>query len=123
VALKVYTLGINGFAPRNVLDLLGEPQHIRQARVLIVAPTKTAAFHLAQDRHIGYTTLRDPEFRLACGNDMDGLREAGRLERPAIYVLPLNGGMRSPVAVLDADGPRIVGHLTGGAFVPEADQD
>lgn len=119
--LKVFGLGNHGFVGAAVLRALGEPPHVRQARVLIVAPNKAAAIEVAErcrsaEARVALPSKSDPEFRLATGRDVDALRAAGMCDEPGILVLPLTS-WRSPVVRVDADGVRRVGTLDGDRLV------
>lgn len=123
--LKAYTLGIHGFVAPVVGDLLGEPAHVRQASVLVVAETKRAAVGVAaRARGVPTPSLSDPEFRVATGNDVDALAAAGMLDEPTVLVTKLTASS-SPVVQVGPDGPTVVGEIKPdgsyrSVFVPVA---
>jgi hypothetical protein len=127
--LKVYTLGNNGFVGDAVRKAISQPEHVRQARMLISARTKADAIRLLEERRNrdnlaagAYTSVpapSDPEFRQATGNDVNALRAAGLLAEPDVLVLSLNGGRRGPVARVGMDGVRRLGVLDGDRLVTD----
>ncbi|MFY1595527.1 hypothetical protein [Micromonospora sp. WMMD737] len=103
--LKTYTAGINTHVHRDIFNLLEQPDHIRQARVLIVATTKAAA--IAFPASIGSRWVGTPyasEVRVASGSDVDALAAAGLLDAPAVFVMPNGGFPGTGVVRVDADG-------------------
>jgi len=108
--LKAYTLGVNGFVSRDVLDVLGEPAHRRQATVVIVAGSKLSACDLANAVGIR-ASHRDPETRMVNGWLIaDQLRDfAG--DTPGVFVMPLNHAEGDPVVEVHRDGVRVVGTI------------
>lgn len=85
--LKVFSTGNHGFIGPDVRDALGLPQHIRQARVLIVAATKRAASAMTDATYgIGFIRPTDSELRVAASPDVDALAEAGVLDRERVLV-------------------------------------
>ncbi|MGA3524133.1 hypothetical protein [Melissospora conviva] len=84
--MKTYTLGIHGFIGPDIGEALDLPSHIFQARILAVAATKADAAQVLADQGFFWNNMRDPEFRVASGNDVDALAAAGLLGEPAVYV-------------------------------------
>lgn len=122
--MKVYCLGNHGFVSALVRDALGLPSHVRQARVLVSARSKADAFRVLAERGMGPGSVRDPEFRVASGNDLDALAPSGLLNAPAVYAVSPRIGA---VVRIEADrSPTVVGRLeyTGRdhdlRFVPSA---
>lgn len=123
--LKTYTLGVHGFIRSDVNEPLGVAPHIRQARVLAVATTKAHAVQVYAAHGFPNITPSDSEFRVAMGNDLDALAEAGLLTEPSVWVLPSNfGGSRAVVRMQPGGVPQRVGRLERGdghrsVYVPE----
>ncbi len=111
--MRVFRLSLNGVSvPRAVEALLGFTGNRNQADVLVVAPSKAAAWGLANGMpSLGVPSLSDPEFRLAMGNDVDALAAAGQLDRPR--VLAYHPDRQDVVVEVHADGR----HLVVGRFV------
>ncbi|MEV1013818.1 hypothetical protein AB0I89_23995 [Micromonospora sp. NPDC049801] len=110
--LKTYAIGINTHVHSDIFAMLDQPNHIRQARVLVVAPNKAAAINYPSTlpgRWVG--TPYTSEVRVASGNDVDALAVAGVLDAPAAFVIPHTGWPGSGVVRVDADGPKLIGHL------------
>lgn len=128
--LKVFSLGNNGFIGSAVRDALGEPRHIRQAAVLVVAATKAAAIEVIErarsnpaGAYVALPTRSDPEFRVAAGNDVAALRAAGLLDTPTVLVTSNSGGPAAVVQV-GTGGVRRIGTLrrSGGGFTFVAEE-
>ncbi|MEU0078487.1 hypothetical protein ABZY58_11375 [Micromonospora tulbaghiae] len=123
--MKVFSLGVHGFIGNDVRDALGAPSHIRQARVLAVAPTKAAAVHVYAEHGFRGVRPSDSEFRVAMGNDVDALAEAGLLNEPGVWVLPSAiGGGDTVVRMQPGGAPQRAGRLdrdgrNRAVFVPE----
>lgn len=83
---KIFTLGVNGFVSPQIIAALGLPSHHRQARVLILAPTKRAAAELSTSRGI-LANARDKEMREATGDDVEALRWVFGGDVLGLYVL------------------------------------
>lgn len=119
--MKVFSLGNHGFIGREACDALDLPQHVRQARVLLIAASKAAAVRMCEDIRahspngvpISLPTLSDPEFRLATGNDVEALREAGLLDEPGVFVMPMLSRPGDAVVRVDTNGVRVIGTLGG----------
>lgn len=124
--MKAYTLGNHGFISSEVRDALGLPRHIRQASVLLVAATKTAAVQVAAERGIR-AEARDPEFRVTDGPQVRALAEAGLLNEPGVLVTPgVGSGGNSGVVRVDPGAPPVLvgrfdGYGTDARFVPEGE--
>lgn len=106
--LKAFTLGNNGFISADVLDVLGLPDHIRQASVTIFATSKADAIEVLAahngQRAIRYTPkTTDPEFRTVSGPWADAFLGSW-VHKPTIIIKPLNAGTVTPVARIAADG-------------------
>lgn len=115
--LKVFTLGIYGFIDQTIGEALNLPRHIRQARVLVAAPTKAEAARVLGERGFRDVGIRQPEFRLAMGNDLDAYQAAGLLNEPVVLVAPSNTRSGDPVVAMQPGGePRMIGHLDGHGF-------
>ncbi|MFG3710991.1 hypothetical protein [Micromonospora sp. NPDC047730] len=112
--MKTYRL-YGAFLTRTVAEAIGAPAHVNQGDVIIVADTKHSALEMALGRKI-MATMRDPNFRVAHGNDVDALRAAQMLERPT--VLAHGSPAYGYVVDIAADGTaRRIGRLAGGVFV------
>lgn len=126
-ALKVYTLGVNGFISPQIRDALGLPSHIVQARVLAVAATKAEAARILDERGFRHVSTRDSEFRVTAGNDVAALTAAGQLAEPGVWVTPMTGTGGSGVVTVQAGGvPQRIGRLEPApgyryTFIPEED--
>lgn len=110
--LKTYAVGINTHVHPDIFALLNQPSHIRQAKVLVVAATKAAA--ISYPKTIPGNWVGTPyasEVRVAAGNDVDALAVAGVLNAPAVFVTPHGGWPGSGVVRVDAEGPKLIGHL------------
>lgn len=111
--LKVFRLTLNGVGvPTAVRDLLGLRVSRNQAQVLVVAPSKAAAFGLASAMYgLGVPARSDPDFRQATGNDVEALEAAGQLTEPR--VLAYDGdSYPAAVAEIRADRQhRVIGQL------------
>lgn len=122
--LKVYTLGINGFIRSEINEALGVEPHIRQASVYAVATTKAHAVQVYAEYGFPNVNMRDSEFRVAGGNDLDALAAAGLLTGPSVWVMPMLSRPGSWVVRMQLGGvPRRVGRLDGPhhcpVYVPE----
>lgn len=72
--------------PRDVLTVAGEPSHVCQGRVLAFARTALAARALLVDLGLqDFFSRKNP--RVAFGNDLDALAEAGMVEEGKVYVV------------------------------------
>ncbi|MET8278328.1 hypothetical protein [Micromonospora sp. NPDC005174] len=110
--LKTYAVGINTHVHSDIFAMLDQPSHIRQARVLVVAPTKAAAISYPSTvpgRWVG--TPFTSEVRVASGNDVDALAVAGVLDTPAVFVIPHGGWSGNGVVRVDENGPKLIGHF------------
>ncbi len=117
--MKIYTAGTSFISPP-IVAALGLPGHVRQGRLLVVAHTKAEAFGLLHARHLGPDSIRDPEFRVAMGNDVDALIVAGLDREAAVFVVQSVHSV-GPVVRVAADGtPTVVGRIedTGTASSP-----
>lgn len=102
-----------GLVPSRVASQMiaaGAPKHIRQFDLLIAAPTKAAAIQAVCDLDGGRIFYRTSDLRLAMGNRMAALREAGELDRPRIlaYAMYGTGGHE----VIDVETGNIIGSFT-----------
>lgn len=120
---KVYTTRETsfGFVAPAVLRALDQPDHVRQARILIVAAVKADAADLAAQVRLGVHAAK--LLAVATGDDVDTLHAAGLTAAPAVYVVPLNGGGGYPLVRIGDDGePTRIGTLTrdgtGRRFTP-----
>ncbi|MGA3562666.1 hypothetical protein [Melissospora conviva] len=110
--MKTYTLGNHGFINSYIRDALNLPSHICQAEILVVAATKADAAQVLDDQGFFGHNPRDPEFRVASGNDVDALDAAGLLGEPAVYVTTLIGRPGDWVVRVQSGGvPVRVGRL------------
>jgi hypothetical protein len=106
--LSVYTLGIHGLVPAAVARAIGLPAGRRQARVLIVAPTKAAAFTLARAARCGDgISASNPEFQATGWPLAQQIRDWA--PGPAVYVLPMDVNPGAVVVMVNADGFQPVG--------------
>ncbi len=100
--LKAYTLGNHGFVPPAVLAAIGEPAHIRQASVLIIAATKREAVEIAAARGIR-AELSSEEFRVASGPLAEQLVRFAD-SSPMVFVSPMTGSPSNVVVGLGEGG-------------------
>jgi hypothetical protein len=115
--VKAYTLGVNGFVSRRVLEALGEPPHRRQATAVIIAKTKAAACALAESVGIR-ANPRDPETRVADGWPIADKIRAYAGNEPGVFVLPLDRTSDSPIVeVHSRDDIREVGRGRSGRLI------
>jgi hypothetical protein len=113
--LKTYTLGPHGFIDAATRDALGVAPHIRQARVIAVATSKTHAVQVYAEHGFPNVSPRDSEFRVAMGNDLDALTEAGELAEPGVWVMP-SLGTGHVARMLPGGVPQCIGRLE---FAPD----
>lgn len=113
--LKVFRLGHNCAVYGPLKAMLGMTGFHNQANILVVAPSKAAAFGLASAMPNMDTPRRtDPDFRIATGNDVDALAAAGQLDSQRVLVFhPHRPGSVVEVRV-DGD------HQVIGQFAPAA---
>jgi hypothetical protein len=123
-ALKLYTLGPNGFVSPAVIAAIGEPKHQRQATVCLIARTKAEAVRVAEGVGLRVSP-RDPDFRQNVGWPFgDSLLAA--VNEPCVVVAPLNMHPGDVVVVLDGrDAPRRIGVVGTGeghspVFIPDS---
>lgn len=114
--LKIFSLGISGFVPSNIAELVKRPEqslfHASQQRILIPATSRKAATELASACKIGHISTGDKEMRIASGNDLDALNRAEVIQQGHIYVIGDHRQTGAPVAILTpAEEPRIIGHI------------
>jgi hypothetical protein len=113
--LKVFLLGHNCSVYGPIKELLGMTGVYNQATILVVAPSKAAAFGLASAMPNMSTPSRtDPEFRMAAGSDVDALAAAGQLATER--VLAFHPNRSDDVVEVRVDGQ----HCVIGRFVPVA---
>lgn len=108
--MKVFTTNTRSILPPYVHQSLGLPDHIRQGRVFVSARTKAAAFALLSDRGLAPSSIRDPGFRQAMGNDVDALAAGQVFKKPIVVA----SGRTSTVGVAGDEG---AGRGEGGAPV------
>jgi hypothetical protein len=114
--LKIFGLGVNGFVPSDIAELVKRPEqslfHARQQRVLIPATSRKAAAELANACRIGPVSVGDKEMRIAGGLDLDALNGAQVIRPGHIYVIGEHRKTGAPVAMLTpGEAPRIIGHI------------
>lgn len=107
--LKVYTLGIR-MVNRVILDAIGTPRHVCQARVMVTARNKREAADMVSAYGCGWVSLSDSEFRLAGDPWSLALLEAFPTV-PQVYVEPVDTRPGEPVVVVDDAGPRLVARV------------
>jgi hypothetical protein len=109
--MKVYTLGIHGFAPPDVANMLGLDTAHRQAEILVAAPTKAEAYALLAARHMAPSTIRDPHFRVATGVRVDLLERLRMFDAPVVYALKNSTAATPVVRVVRQSTPVVIGRL------------
>lgn len=125
--LKAYTLGNSGYVGRDVIEAIGEPDHVQQADVTIVAASKRAAVEVATQVGMRVNPSSDG-FRLADHSSTTrALEAAGLLDEPAVYAHAKAGGMKHPlVQIVGGRHPVWVGtlHRVGleWEFVPASEE-
>lgn len=122
--LKIFGLGVNGFVPSSIAEMVKSPEqslfHARQQRVLVVAPSRKAAVELGNACKIGPMSVGDREMRIASGNDLDALTRASVIHPGRIYVIGDHRKTGAPVAELaPGEEPRIIGHIHRAGHSPE----
>ncbi len=127
MALKAYTLGNDGFVDREVIAALGQPRHVSQATVILVAASKAAAVRMCEslDRWMQVPRLSDQEFRVS-QSAAETFRDILVAGDPAVVVMPLIGHSGDLVVRIGADGPLRIGRVEwapdgryGAVFVPD----
>lgn len=127
--MKVFNAGINCCPPRRIMEAIGAPPHVVQARVLVAAVTERHAADLMRERGMHPPALGGPEFRQAAGNDVDALNARDVFTKPIIVVIPNRpnrGGAAVPVVAVGSTGEaRRIGSLDlpapyGQIFIPAA---
>lgn len=113
--MRVFRLTLNGvIASGRVAALIQVPRYQRQVDVLVVAPSKAAAYGLASAMpDISVPSRSDPDFRLATGNEVDALAAAGQLDHERVLAYKTE---RSAVVVeVKVDGRhQVIGRLVQG---------
>lgn len=119
--LKLFKIdSVHGFLGRGIMRALGQPDHVQQAEIFIVATSKTVARDLAS-RTPGVPTphMSDHAFHLAHDPSAEKLAEAGLAAEPAIFVMagvghPGEPGSSGRVLQVLPDGSTVVaGKFTG----------
>lgn len=110
MTLKAYSLGNNGFVGRRIIEALGEPRHIVQAEVIVIAPSKKAAAELAT-ANVCRTNAR--ELYEAGGWVVEHL--LALVEDSAVFVTPLLARTGDPLLRIDEGRAfQLVGQLGDG---------
>jgi hypothetical protein len=112
--LKTYTLGNNGFVRPEVIAMIGNAPHVRQASVLVAAASKAKAIELLDEVGGPNPGLYSTEFRQTNnGPDVTAMAAAGLLDEPAVFATPITGGgLAQPLVRIVRDGqPEWVGVL------------
>ena len=110
---RIYTPGVDGFVPPEIVEMLGEPRHHRQQRVFVAATSKQTAALYAQGAGIG---VNASSMQPATGQDLDALQNADVFDGRQVIVLT-KSGPGSPVIWINPDRvATVIGHytLTGG---------
>lgn len=104
--LKVYTHREYGntYLPRDILDALGEPRHVRQGRLCVWAPTAVAAAQYLDDVELRVHSARD--LSVASGTDVR-LLVADRAW-PEGTMLATNLGSNGPVIEITPNPDRSI---------------
>lgn len=110
------------FLPREVLDVLGEPSHVRQGRVVVFAATAEAAWRRLSTLDMEPTSARHLQRADLRAGHIKPLIDASLDRDGAVYAMPLNGW--TVVSITQDQSDRIIekiGEIRTGRFLPSAD--